>query len=486
MSIRGKKVACAALLAAYLLTMSQGAFASLQDSLNGMFQMANTTTPGLVATQNRGGLVGGGVAMRSGIQSLNIAAFDPPRFNAGCGGLDVFGGSFSFINSAQLVALFRSIAANSVGLAFQLAISAINPSLAAMMEKFQKMIQEMNKAMGDSCNVAQGLFAMAKNSIGTEEAVDSDAGMIAQATGWVGSKFDAVTDRIKDFNKMARDVAKDPDKLAQSKQGNPVWKAITKTLPNGAMPNGFTLIDSNPKFSNEILMSLVGTVWVGPSPDASDSDGKTQSDNSTNTTKQYPALLVLHDLITGTTDKRRLKKYTCLDDVSCWISSPPGGDSFEYQGIKGYVNTMLFGSADSTDGIQSGSILDVLMSDSGNFTAAQSRFLGQFKTPVIGALKKAASNSFTLDNSANELASMLVIELALKYGEFADRQARTIFAGTTYQKPDEFDKNREILKNDIDQLRVQYQEISDKVVKAMRLIDLVVQSHPSAANGYRK
>jgi conjugative transfer pilus assembly protein TraH len=487
MALIRKKIACAVLLAVYLLSLSQGANASLQDSLNGMFQMANSTAPGLVATQNRGALVGGGVAMRSGIQAINIAAFDPPRFNAGCGGLDVFGGSFSFINSQQLVSLFRSIAANSVGMAFQLAISAINPSLAGMMEKFQKMVQEMNKAMGDSCHVAQGLFAMAKNSIGTEEAVDSDSSMIAQATGAASSFFDGITSRISSFNQGAINVAKNPTQLAQSKQGNPVWKAITTTLPSGSMPNGYTMIDSNAQFSNEILMSLVGTIWVGPSPQATTStDNKTETDSSTNTTKQYPAIIVLHDLIVGNTDGRKLKKYTCYDTQSCWITSAPGGDTFSYDGIAGYVNKMLFGAADITAGIQSGSILDVIQTGGAGFTKAQSDFLSQFRTPVVGALKKSATNSFMVQQAGADLASLMVTELALKYGELADRQARTIFAGTTYQKPDGFDESRKILKKDVDDLRVKEEKTSEEIVKKMRWIDTMVQSFPQINNGYRK
>lgn len=477
---------CAMLMAVYFTFFCTGAQASLQDSLNGMFAMSNSTSAGAVATQNRGGFVGGGIALRSGIQSLNVAAFDPPRFNAGCGGLDVFGGSFSFINSAQLVALFRSIAANSTGMAFQMAISAINPTVGAMMEKFQKMVQEMNKAMGDSCQVAQKLFATAKNAIGTEEAVDSDASMVAQATGSVSTFFDGITNRLTEFNQSAINIAKTPAQLSKSKQGNPVWKAITATMANGSMVNGSTLIDSNPQFSNEIMMSILGTIWIGPSPTASaSSDGVTETDSSTNTTKQYPPLLVLHDLIAGNTDGRVLKKYTCTDSTSCWISSAAGGDTFTYSGIKGYVNTQVWGTADASSGIQSGSILDVIQSG-GSLSSAQITFLQQFKSPLIAALKKAGSNSFMLAVVADKFADLMVVELSLQFGELVDRQARTIFSGTTFQKPDGFDQNQKILKEDINLLRVQAAKNMDELVKSMQFIHTMVQSVPSAATGFKK
>ncbi len=51
----------------------------------------------------------------------------PPSFSAGCGGIDLFGGSFSFINMNQFVDLMRAVASNAAGYAFQLAINAMCP-----------------------------------------------------------------------------------------------------------------------------------------------------------------------------------------------------------------------------------------------------------------------------------------------------------------------------------------------------------------------
>ncbi|MDN4704685.1 conjugal transfer protein TraH [Vibrio parahaemolyticus] len=43
----------------------------------------------------------------------NLVSFTPPSWKAGCGGVDMFGGSFSFINAEQLVTMMRAVAANA-------------------------------------------------------------------------------------------------------------------------------------------------------------------------------------------------------------------------------------------------------------------------------------------------------------------------------------------------------------------------------------
>ena len=98
--------------------------AGLRDALDSMF-VANATRPGAFESQTRGGFVGGSLVARAPIRSINIVTFDAPRLNAGCGGLDLFGGSFSFIDASQLVALLRSIATNAVGALFFIASTAI-------------------------------------------------------------------------------------------------------------------------------------------------------------------------------------------------------------------------------------------------------------------------------------------------------------------------------------------------------------------------
>ena len=67
----------------------------LQDEMNVFFDsLANTTDPTITSTARRGVIAGGSVQIRNRIVDTNLVTFTPPSFQAGCGGVDLFGGSF--------------------------------------------------------------------------------------------------------------------------------------------------------------------------------------------------------------------------------------------------------------------------------------------------------------------------------------------------------------------------------------------------------
>ena len=70
--------------------------ADLQGEMNLFFDsLANTTDPTITSTARRGVIAGGNVQIRNRIVDTNLVTFTPPSFQAGCGGVDLFGGSFS-------------------------------------------------------------------------------------------------------------------------------------------------------------------------------------------------------------------------------------------------------------------------------------------------------------------------------------------------------------------------------------------------------
>ena len=136
-------------------SMSQ---ASLQQEMNQLFgSMTNTTAPGVFESQRRGVISGGSVVVRNRIMNENLVSMVPPSFQAGCGGIDMFAGSLSFINADQFVQLLRSVAANAKGYAFQLALSAMCEKCSQHMETLQKKIQQLNEYFGNSCQM-EGAF----------------------------------------------------------------------------------------------------------------------------------------------------------------------------------------------------------------------------------------------------------------------------------------------------------------------------------------
>jgi len=93
--------------------------ADSQDLLDEIVEVYVNATPGQVfETQRRGGITVGSVVARSRVVRPNFISITPPSIRGGCQGMDLIGGSFSFINGEQLQQFLRSIASNALNYAF--------------------------------------------------------------------------------------------------------------------------------------------------------------------------------------------------------------------------------------------------------------------------------------------------------------------------------------------------------------------------------
>ncbi len=135
--------------------------ADIEDEMARMFDRlgsyGNATAPQMVRGSTRNIATFGGLYYRAPRRTYSVAAFSPPSFRAGCGGIDLYAGSFSFINKDQFIQYLRSVAANSVGLAFKMALSSLSPELSKTLEDLQKSTEALNRFNLDSCEAAQAL-----------------------------------------------------------------------------------------------------------------------------------------------------------------------------------------------------------------------------------------------------------------------------------------------------------------------------------------
>ena len=129
-----KAVALAAALV--VLSATLPARADLNSEVNDMFNnlgaIGNYTAPGAFRGQTYNTYTGGSLMMRSPNKVYQLAAIQFPSVKAGCGGIDVFGGSFSHISAQEFKNLLRNITAALPGIAFQLALEAVSPLLGGL------------------------------------------------------------------------------------------------------------------------------------------------------------------------------------------------------------------------------------------------------------------------------------------------------------------------------------------------------------------
>lgn len=237
-----------------LLVVSGTAKADLAQEMDGMFNsMAVATPPAVFGTAMRGVISGGGVAISNRIVNSNVVSITPPGFKAGCGGIDLFAGSFSFINAAQFEALLKSIASNATGYAFELAMNAMCPSCMTTIETLARKLQQASEKLSNSCLMAQGMVNDAASAFTGQE--NNKASVINMVTGAASDAFDAFS-TMSGAAPINRSVTAAPAPVATQIQGNVTWRALVSQNAAGWFSYGdATLL--------QVLMNIGGTVIVG-------------------------------------------------------------------------------------------------------------------------------------------------------------------------------------------------------------------------------
>ncbi len=144
------------------LIIGSPVFGGIGRDLEGFFHKmgssTNVTSGGAHQDQSGGYYTGGGVSIRNRARNSQIGTLQLPSFKAGCGGIDMFTGGFSFINSAELVKTLKNIGASAVSYGFMLAMKTFAPSVQSVMSELQDIATKINQASINSCETASTLL----------------------------------------------------------------------------------------------------------------------------------------------------------------------------------------------------------------------------------------------------------------------------------------------------------------------------------------
>ena len=444
------------------------AHAGLQEALNEMF-VGNVTTPGVYESQTRGGFVGGSGTFRAPGRSFNLLSFDPPRLDAGCGGIDFFGGSFSFINADQLVALFRQIAANAIGVAFKRAINAISPDLGKLMDDFQNKLQELNSMMRNTCAIANQIVKKVTDPGPATEQVQESTRKTASADGTIGDMFQGFMDF---FSKPGKNAKAKMDEGKCTDCGNVVWKALT----DNEAERLFGAADTDQVGAREIIMSLIGTEVVAP--------GATENDPP-------EGRLFGHTLGLAQFRKGVQAGAASFQVLRCNGSNgrngclAPVATDFAFNGAEGYVRSMLYGTQTATTS-QSGSIIDKIKNcTSGSdasvcgFTSAQKEFMAMSPSPVLALLRSLQHTPAAMDTLTAGIIGPIADQVTVAYGQAAISAARQAASNVKVRQPSFFIERIGTLEAELISLREQAQEAFDRIMRQNEYAAAIGKSNPA-------
>jgi conjugative transfer pilus assembly protein TraH len=141
----------------------------VQDFYSSAGAASNVTNPQAIATQGTIGYSGGSVAWRVPNKNLQPFQITLPSMKAGCGGIDLHMGGWSFVNKTQFVQALRNFGQASVGYFFQLALKSISPEISAALDTIQYYANQINQFSMNSCaasqTAAKGVWDIAEKGI---------------------------------------------------------------------------------------------------------------------------------------------------------------------------------------------------------------------------------------------------------------------------------------------------------------------------------
>jgi conjugative transfer pilus assembly protein TraH len=260
----GKTFLFATLGCLALAPMSRCWAGDLQAEVDSMFNnlgtIGNYTAPGAFRGQTYNTYTGGSIFLRSPNKVYQLATIQFPYVKAGCGGIDVFGGSFSHLAATEFKDMLKSITAALPGVAFQLALSAVTPLLGQKAEWAKSLETFITNARINSCETASALVRGAANQLGFDSF--SSCIRIAIELGQAPDEDGA--------RRLCRS-SQDATLAAGAASGNADARAMVPFTGNLTW-QALKLVNSIDDNERQLIMSMVGTTVYYPTSQNRDPD----------------------------------------------------------------------------------------------------------------------------------------------------------------------------------------------------------------------
>lgn len=241
--------------------LSLSSHAGLNSDMNDFFEssgmQSNVTGPGAYQGQTAGMYTGGQLYARNQVKNVHPASISLPSLSAGCGGIDAFTGSFSFLSGDELISSMKAIASNATSYAFMLGMETVSPQLSGVQKHLSNLANTVNRANINSCEAASSLVGglwpkteVAQNHICTSAGSSSGA-----LSDWAQAKQGCASGKMTS-TLSGKEAKEYKDMIVVNR--NIAWEAIKK--------NSFLQVsDNNKKLDREmkeIMMTISGTVIV--------------------------------------------------------------------------------------------------------------------------------------------------------------------------------------------------------------------------------
>ncbi|HHF7375960.1 MULTISPECIES: conjugal transfer protein TraH [Legionellaceae] len=225
----------------------------LDNFFNGIGYASNVTSPAAFESQAAGFFGGGSLYARNQVRQYQLVQLDLPSYRAGCGGIDLFTGSMSFLSEQKLVDLGKSVMTNAGAYAVDVMLASTVPELKQVRDYLQQLEQMANQASINSCQLSQNMVGgvWPKTAESQQKICKDQAAM-----GKEGLFSDYVKARMvcsgTGFDSVMSKASSDPERKKQVVLNkNLVWSILQSK----------SFLSADRELS-EMVMSLTGTLII--------------------------------------------------------------------------------------------------------------------------------------------------------------------------------------------------------------------------------
>lgn len=456
------KYVLAAVLSLSLVTHSSLASAQVKDALESHFSskgsLVSVQGPNSYSTATRNIVGIGSVQVRIPQSGVNPVSVRAPKASAGCGGIDIFSGGFSFINGDQIEELFRNVIQNAKGFAFSLALKIFSTLVSAIGEEFMDTLNKVNGININSCEVATASVGIAVDNI--SKGITGKCNTFSEELGLSDDRVESNEhcineDRIEDlfgtdaFNNLFFDDV-DPgqsqtDAKREALESTPIknyaWMA-TKDVP----------VFGSSVEMREFLMTLTGTFIV-------------RTDNGRTTTEPIPGEDI-DAVMTVLMDGGELDIYKCDEPVHCLRPSKTGkvtiGPDESYTGLVAGLMSSIY---DKTSGTNvSGESLEL--------NEEEIRFIDTTPFPVQqAALQFVQAEQAVGKQHLTKYAPIVAAAEVLDFMNSLHESVRGLSTNITQAEQSTYKTWREELSHNIDELGRKRVDEQGKILSYSSILD---------------
>ena len=229
-------------------------------------QQKTEISPGYFEGQKRGYMTTGSFSARWYTSNDYLFTAEPPRVKAGCGGIDVFLGGFSFLNFDYLVQKLQRILQSAPAAAFDIALSVLCEPCSKTIKSLEAMTDSLNSIQLDDCKAAKVLVAKAFDALGSD---NSRVKAEAESSFMLGRGIEDLRERIKktwetNDNQFTRNTD-------EQTAGCPSDLNIVFNTPNTTVLQAIGRYRGYPDEYVDLARGFVGDVLIGETVDSNGS-----------------------------------------------------------------------------------------------------------------------------------------------------------------------------------------------------------------------